>query len=59
MMVYFIDYIISSTRLWVEFNDDNAADSYGLARMAGKLHIDDIETKIIEQIKDPKYRDSL
>jgi len=46
-------------RYGVEFNDDNAADSYGLARIAGKLHIDDVETKIIEQIKDPKYRDSL
>ena len=46
-------------RYGVEFNDDNAADSYGLARMAGKLHINDVESQIIEQIKDPKYRDSL
>jgi Holliday junction resolvasome RuvABC endonuclease subunit len=46
-------------RYEVEFNDDNAADSYGLARMAAKLHINDIEAQIIEQIKDPKYRDSL
>lgn len=46
-------------RYGVEFNDDNAADSYGLARMAGKLHINDVEAQIIEQIKDPKYRDSL
>jgi len=46
-------------RYGIEFNDDNAADSYGLARMAGKLHINDVEAQIIEQIKDPKYRDSL
>lgn len=46
-------------RYGIEFNDDNAADSYGLARMAAKLHINDIEKAIIEQIKDPKYRDSL
>jgi crossover junction endodeoxyribonuclease RuvC len=44
-------------RYGVEFNDDNAADSYGLARMAGKLAIDDTEKAIIEQIKDIKYRD--
>jgi Holliday junction resolvasome RuvABC endonuclease subunit len=44
-------------RYGIEFNDDNAADSYGLARMAGKLTIDTVEQSIIEQIKDPKYRD--
>ena len=46
-------------RYGVEFNDDNAADSYGLARMAAQLQINEIEAQIIEQIKDPKYRDSL
>ena len=46
-------------RYGVEFNDDNAADSYGLARMAAKLQINEVEAQIIEQIKDPKYRDSL
>jgi Holliday junction resolvasome RuvABC endonuclease subunit len=46
-------------RYGVEFNDDNAADSYGLARMAAKLRINEVEAQIIEQIKDPKYRDSL
>lgn len=46
-------------RYGVEFNDDNAADSYALARVAAKLHINDVEKAIIEQIKDPKYRDSL
>lgn len=44
-------------RWGIEFNDDNAADSYALARLAGKVFIGDIETAISEQIKDPKYRD--
>lgn len=46
-------------RYGIEFNDDNAADSYALARIAAKLHINDVEKQIIEQIKDPKYRDNL
>jgi Holliday junction resolvasome RuvABC endonuclease subunit len=46
-------------RWGVEFNDDNAADSYGLARMAAGISIDAVEASIIEQIKDPKYRDSI
>lgn len=46
-------------RWGIEFNDDNAADSYALARMAAGSHIDQIESQIIEQIKDLKYRDSL
>jgi crossover junction endodeoxyribonuclease RuvC len=41
----------------MEFSDDNAADAYGLARMAAEYHIDAMELAIIEQIKDPKYRD--
>lgn len=43
----------------VEFNDDNAADSYALARLAGAIHIDAIEKAIVEQVTDPKYRDRL
>jgi len=43
----------------IEFNDDNAADSYALARLSAKLHINEVEKSIVEQIKDPKYRDSL
>lgn len=46
-------------RYGIEFNDDNAADSYALARIAAKLHINDVEKQLIEQIKDPKYRDNL
>lgn len=43
----------------VEFNDDNAADAYALARLAGGNGISAFETQIIEQIKDPKYRDTI
>jgi Holliday junction resolvasome RuvABC endonuclease subunit len=46
-------------RWGVEFLDDNAADSYALARLAGGHQISSIETQIVEQIKDPKYRDFL
>lgn len=46
-------------RWGIEFNDDNAADSYALARLASGSHIDAIEKSIVEQIKDPKYRDSM
>lgn len=44
-------------RWGVEFSDDNAADAYALARLAGKHQIDAIEAKVIEQISDVKYRD--
>jgi Holliday junction resolvasome RuvABC endonuclease subunit len=44
-------------RWGVEFNDDNAADSYALARLASGNHINAVEKTIVEQIKDPKYRD--
>lgn len=44
-------------RWGIEFNDDNAADSYGLARLAGKFLIDEVEKAVVEQIQDPKYRD--
>lgn len=43
----------------VEFNDDNAADSYALARLASGYFIDSVEEAVVEQIKDLKYRDSL
>lgn len=46
-------------RWGLEFNDDNAADAYALARLAGGNHINDIEEQIVEQIKDSKYRDFL
>lgn len=42
----------------VEFNDDNAADSYALARLAAGIASDAVEKAVVEQIKDPKYRDN-
>jgi Holliday junction resolvasome RuvABC endonuclease subunit len=44
-------------RWGIEFNDDNAADSYALARLAGKIFEGPIETAVAEQIKDEKFRD--
>jgi crossover junction endodeoxyribonuclease RuvC len=44
-------------RWGVEFNDDNAADAYALARLASGSAIDAIERETQEKIKDPKYRD--
>lgn len=46
-------------RWGLEFNDDNAADSYALARLASGTTLGSIEEAIVEQIKDLKYRDSL
>jgi Holliday junction resolvasome RuvABC endonuclease subunit len=44
-------------RWGVEFNDDNAADAYALARLAGSHSIDAVEKTVVAQIKDIKYRD--
>ena len=44
-------------RWGIEFNDDNAADAYALARLAAESHIDAIELAVVEQMKDAKYRD--
>jgi len=44
-------------RWGMEFNDDNAADSYALARLVGKFSIDAVEKAVAEQMLDPKYRD--
>lgn len=44
-------------RWGIEFNDDNAADSYALARLVSGHSINDVEKAIIEQMKDLKYRD--
>jgi crossover junction endodeoxyribonuclease RuvC len=44
-------------RWGVEFNDDNAADSYALARLASGNALGAIEAEIIEKLKDVKYRD--
>lgn len=42
----------------VEFNDDNGADSYGLARIARGTDVLAYEIEILEKLKDPKFRDS-
>lgn len=44
-------------RWGLEFNDDNAADAYALARLASKNHVNEVEKSIITQFEDPKYRD--
>jgi Holliday junction resolvasome RuvABC endonuclease subunit len=44
-------------RWGIEFNDDNAADSYALARLVSGHGINEVEKAIIEQMKDLKYRD--
>jgi Holliday junction resolvasome RuvABC endonuclease subunit len=44
-------------RWGVEFNDDNAADSYALARLVGKFSINEVEKAVVEQMLNPKYRD--
>ena len=44
-------------RWGIEFNDDNAADSYALARLVAGKGINAVETAIIEQMSDSKYRD--
>jgi Holliday junction resolvasome RuvABC endonuclease subunit len=46
-------------RWHIEFNDDNAADSYALARLAGKLSVDAAERAVVDQILDVKYRDTV
>jgi Holliday junction resolvasome RuvABC endonuclease subunit len=46
-------------RWGIEFNDDNAADAYALARLAGSVQIDAIEKAVVEQVSDPKYRDTV
>jgi hypothetical protein len=46
-------------RWGAEFNDDNAADAYALARIAAKTSIDAVELAVIEQLKDLKYRDQI
>lgn len=41
----------------VEILDDNAADAYALARLAAGIADTAIEKAVVEQLKDPKYRD--
>jgi Holliday junction resolvasome RuvABC endonuclease subunit len=42
----------------VEFNDDNAADSYGLARISRGTDVLAYEVEILDKLKDPKFKDS-
>ena len=44
-------------RWGIEFNDDNAADSYALARLVSKTSQDAVEKAVVEQMSDSKYRD--
>jgi Holliday junction resolvasome RuvABC endonuclease subunit len=46
-------------RWGVEFNDDNAADAYALGRLASGNSITEVEKAVVEQVKDPKYRDRI
>ena len=46
-------------RWGVEFNDDNAADAYALARLAGGHAIDKIEQEVLDKMNDIKYRDAI
>jgi Holliday junction resolvasome RuvABC endonuclease subunit len=41
----------------LEFTDDNAADSYGLARIAAGMATLAYEKEIIKKLLDPKYRE--
>ena len=41
----------------IEFTDDNAADSYALARLISKTTINEVEKAVAKQMSDPKYRD--
>ena len=45
-------------RWHIEFNDDNAADSYALARLVAGIANTEVERQIVEQLKDPKYREN-
>lgn len=42
----------------VEFTDDNAADSYGLARIAASLADNRYELDVVTKMTDVKYRDA-
>jgi hypothetical protein len=45
-------------RWGIEFNDDNAADSYALARIAAGISINKVEEEVLEKILNGDYRDS-
>jgi len=43
----------------VELTDNNAADAYGLARIASEYCLDQDERAILKKLTDPKFRDSV
>jgi len=50
--------LLHTYKKWgVEFTDDNAADSYGLARIAAGLGDTAYEQEVIRKLQDDKYRD--
>jgi hypothetical protein len=50
--------LLSVYKKWgVEFMDDNAADSYALARIAAGIADLEYEKEIITKTLDPKYRE--
>lgn len=44
-------------RWGIEFSDDNAADSYALARLVSKTTQDEVESAVAKQMEDDKFRD--
>ena len=40
----------------IEFTDDNAADAYGLAKIASGWAETAYEKEVLEKLKDPKFR---
>ena len=40
-----------------EFNDDNAADSYALARLVSGSHNTAYEKEVYDKLQDPKFRE--
>ena len=50
--------LLHTYKKWgVTFNDDNAADSYGLARIASKSADLAYEKAVLKTLSDPKFRD--
>lgn len=52
--------LLETYKRWgADFSDDNAADSYGLARIAAGLAETDFQNDILKKLRDTKYRDAL
>ena len=50
--------LLSVYKKWgVEFNDDNAADSYGLAHLVSGNHTREVEKEVYDKLQDPKFRE--